>query len=73
MIYWVFLLGLILINFKFKKNGIYYMWFGFYLFCTASLISIINLGSIAEFTMRASFVLLIFGFILVSKEYKRLP
>ena len=73
MIYWVFLLGLILINFKYKKDGIFYLWLGFYLFCTASFISIINLISIAEFFMRISFVFLIVGFILVAKEYRRLP
>lgn len=71
MIYWAFLLGLILINFKYKKNGIFYLWLGFYLFCAASLISIVNLISIAEFFMRVGFILLIFGFILVAKEFRR--
>lgn len=70
MIYWILLLGIIFINFRYKKGGIFYLWLGFYLFCTASFISIVNLISIAEFFMRASFVFLIFGFVLVAKEYK---
>lgn len=70
MIYWALLLGLIFINFKYKKDGIFYLWLGFYIFCTASFISIVNLISVAEFFMRASFVFLIVGFILVAKEYK---
>lgn len=69
MIYWVLLLGLIFINFKYKKDGTYYLWIGFYLFCVASFISIVNLVPFAEFFMRASLVFLIAGFILVVKEY----
>lgn len=72
MIYWVLLLGLIFINFKYKKDGIFYLWLGFYIFCTASFISIVNLISVAEFFMKISFVFLIVGFILVAKEYQKL-
>lgn len=69
MIYWILLLGIIFINYKYKKGGAFYLWSGFCLFCAASFISIVNLTLIAEFFMRASFVFLIFGFILVAKEY----
>lgn len=69
MIYWVLLLGLILINFKYKKDGIFYLWLGFYLFCTASFISIVNLVSIAELVMRISFIFLSVGFIFSIKEF----
>ena len=72
MIYWALLLGFFFINLKYRKNGIYYLKPGFYLFCTASFISIFNLVSVAEFFMRVSFILFIFGFILAVKEYKRL-
>lgn len=71
MIYWVLFLGLFFINIKYRKNGIYFLKPGFYLFCTASFISIVNLVSIAELFMRVSFILLIFGFILAVKEYRR--
>lgn len=72
MIYWIFLLGIILINFKYKKGGIFYLWFGLYLFCIASFVSIMNLISIAEVLMRSSFVFLLIGFTLAAKEYSRL-
>lgn len=72
MIYWILLLGIILINFKYKKDGIFYLWFGLYLFSIASFISVVNLISIAEFFMRASFIFLLIGFTLVAKEYNRL-
>lgn len=72
MIYWIFLLGIILINFKYKKGGIFYLWIGLYLFCGASFVSIINLISIAELLMRSSFVFLLVGFTLVAKEYRKL-
>lgn len=71
MIYWILLLGIILINFKYKKGGIFYLWFGLYLFCIGSFVSIMNIISIAEVFMRSSFVLLLIGFTLVTKEYSR--
>lgn len=64
MIYWIFLLGIIIINFKYKKGEIFYLKLGFYLFCIASIISIINLTSIAETFMRISFVLFAIGLVL---------
>lgn len=72
MIYWIFLLGIILINFKYKKDGIFYLWIGLYLFCGASFVSIINLVSVAELLMRSSLVFLLVGFTLVAKEYRKL-
>lgn len=72
MIYWILFLGIIFINFKYKKGGIFYLWFGFYLFCIASFISVVNLISIAEFFMRVSLIFLLIGFTLVAKEYNRL-
>ena len=72
MIYWVLLLVIILLNFKYRKGGIFYLWFGLYLFGIGSFVSIINLISIAEVFLRLSLVLLLIGFTLVAKEYSRL-
>lgn len=69
MIYWLLFLAIIFIHFKYKKNGIFYLWIGFYLFCISSFISIVNLISIAEFFMRISFVFLIVGFILMAYDF----
>ena len=70
MVYWLLLIVIIFFNIRFKKNEIFYLKIGFYTFCAAALINIINLVSVAEIFFRISLIFLIFGFILTVKEYK---
>lgn len=68
MIFWFSLFGIILINLKYRKSGVFYLWMGFYIFCIASIINIVNLTSVAEFFMRISFIFWLFGFGLIFKH-----
>lgn len=62
MIYWVVLIILILLNKKIKKDGMFYLRIGFYLFLTGALISIVGIEGVAEFFMRICLVFLLVGF-----------
>lgn len=60
--------GLIILNIKLKKVGVFYLQLGFYFFCGGSVISIVGLESLAEFIMRVSLLCLFMGFLLIFKE-----
>ena len=69
MIYWLLLLGIIIYNIKHKKDGNFYLWIGFYLFLTGSVINILGFINFSETLMRVCFVLLLFGFAYSAIKY----
>lgn len=69
MIYYLILLGIFILNIKFRKGGEFYLWIGFYLFLIGSIIDIFGLISLAEVSMRISLIFLISGFVFSIKDF----
>lgn len=69
MIYYLILFGIVILNVKLKKSGGFYLWIGFYLFITGSIMDIFGLQNLAEVSMRVCLVFLIAGFAFSIKEY----
>ena len=68
MIYWLILLSILIINFRFKKESIFFLWVGVCLFCIGAVVSIVSLQPLAEFIMRISLIYLLIGFLMVLRE-----
>ncbi len=70
MMYYLILLGILVLKFILKKDGGFFLWFGFYLFIMGAVLDLFGMNYLSEFIMRISFVFLISGWVLIFKENK---
>lgn len=64
MIYWFILLLIIIYQLVKKRDNIFYLKIGLYVFILGALLKIIALTDFSEFFMRISFIFLLVGLVL---------
>lgn len=64
MIYWFILLLIIIYQLVKKRDNIFYLKIGFYIFILGALLRVISLTDFSEYMMRTSFIFLLVGLVL---------
>lgn len=69
MVYWIILLGILILNNWYKGDRIVYLWGGFSAFIIGAITSILGITIISEILMRLCLIFLLTGFIFSIKAF----
>lgn len=69
MIYYLILLSIVLYNIKLRKEGVFYLMIGFYLFCLSALLNLLTFIDLSEFIIRIGLIFFLTGFAFSVREY----